>query len=85
MAWSLKGFIKALKDVNIKAIDFHVGNGDFESWAQSSLKDKKLASQIKELTALGKKGENLRKAIVEVATKRYITQGKELLDATQLF
>ena len=85
MAWSLKGFIKALKDVNIKAIEFHVGNGDFESWAQSSLKDKKLASKIKELTASGEKGENLRKAIVEAATKRYITQGKELQDATQLF
>ena len=48
MAWSLKGFIKALKEVNIEAIEFHVGNGDFESWAKSSLKDKKLASELKE-------------------------------------
>ena len=85
MAWSLKGFIKALKDVNVKAIEFHGDNGDFESWAQSSLKDKKLASKIKEFTALGEKGENLRKAIVDAATKRYITQSKELQDATQTF
>jgi hypothetical protein len=85
MAWSLKGFIKALKSVNIKAIEFHVSNGDFESWAQSSLKDKKLASKIKELTASGERGEKLRKAIVESATKRYIAQSKELQDATQLF
>ena len=62
-----------------------LGNGDFESWAQSSLKDKKLASKIKELTASEEKGEKLRKAIVEAATKRYITQSKELQDATQLF
>jgi len=85
VAWSLKGLIKALKDVNIKAIEFHVGNGDFESWAQSSLRDTKLASKIKELTASGEKGETLRKAIVEAATQRYITQGKELQDTTQLF
>jgi alpha-amylase len=85
MAWSLKGFIKALKDVNIKAIEFHAFNGDFESWVQSSLKDKKLASEIKKLTASGEKGEKLRKAIVEASTKRFITQGKELQDSTQLF
>ena len=47
--------------------------------------DKKLASKIKELTASGEKGEKLRKSIVEAAAKRYITQGKELQDATQLF
>jgi hypothetical protein len=85
MAWSLKGLIKALNDVSIKAIEFHVSNGDFESWAQSSLRDTKLASKIKELTASGEKGEKLRKSIVEAATQRYITQGKELQDATQLF
>ena len=85
MAWSLKGFIQALKNVNIKAIEFHVSNGDFESWAQSSLKDKKLAFKIKELTASGEKGEKLRKSIIESATKRYIAQSKELQDATQLF
>jgi hypothetical protein len=85
IAWSLKGFIKALKSVNIKAIEFHVSNGDFESWAQSSLKDKKLASKIKELTASGEKGEKLRKALIESATKRYSAQSKELQDTTQLF
>ncbi len=46
MAWSLKGFVKALKEVNVKAIEFHVDNGDFESWAQSSLKDQKLACKF---------------------------------------
>ena len=46
MVWSLKGFIKALEEVNAKAIEFHVYNGDFESWAQSSLKDQKLASKL---------------------------------------
>ncbi|MGE5533162.1 MAG: glycoside hydrolase family 57 protein [Bacillota bacterium] len=85
MAWTLKGFIKALQDVDPKAIEFHVSNGDFESWAQSSLKDKKLSSQFKTLAASGEKGEKLRKAMVEAAKKRYVTQSKELQDATQLF
>jgi hypothetical protein len=48
-------------------------------------RDKKLASKIKELAASKEKGEKLRKAMVEAATKRYTAQSKELQDATQLF
>ena len=84
MAWSLKGFIKALEEINVKAIKFHLGNGDFESWAKNSLKDKRLASQIKELNS-EEEGGKLRKAIVEAAKKRYSALSKELQDATQLF
>ncbi len=69
MAWSLKGFIKALKNVNIKAIEFHVYNGDFESWVQSSLKDQKLACNFKELKASEQRGEKLRKTIVDSRKK----------------
>ena len=69
MAWSLKGFVKALQEVNVKAIEFHVGNGDFESWAKSSLKDQKLAAKLKELTISEQKGEKLRKALVDISKK----------------
>ena len=34
MAWSLKGFMKASQEVDAKAIEFHVSNGDFESWTR---------------------------------------------------
>ncbi len=85
MAWGLKGFVKALEIVKVKAIEFHVSNGDFESWAKSSLKDRKLAAKLNELGASKLIGEKLRKAIVDVAKKRYIAQNKELKDATQLF
>ena len=85
MAWSLKGFIKALKAVDSKAIEFHAGNGDFESWAQSSLKDKKLVLKFKTINASGEKGEKIRKAMVDASEKRYIAQSKQLQDATQLF
>jgi alpha-amylase len=85
MSWSLKGFVKALAEVPVKAVEFHVCNGDFESWAQSSLKDKTLASKIKQLKSSGEKGEKLRKAMIDVATKRYEAQIKALQGATQLF
>jgi alpha-amylase len=85
MAWSLKGFIQALKEVDAEAIEFHVGNGDFESWAKNSLKDARLASKFKELKGSGAKGENLRKGIVSFAEKRYATLSKQTQDATKLF
>ena len=84
MAWSLKGFIKALNEVDIKSIEFHIGNCDFESWAKSSLKDQTLAAQIKELEASGPKGEKLREALVAAAKKRFIAQSKQMQDAMQL-
>jgi hypothetical protein len=85
MTWSLKGFVKALECVDVKAIEFHVGNGDFGSWVQASLKDQKLAEQIKELKASGEKGEKLRKELVGIAKKRFIALSKGALEATQLY
>ena len=85
MAWGLKGFIKALKEVDVKAIEFHVYNGDFESWAQSSLKDQKLASKLKEIKKSNEKGEKLREAILNFAKKRCTELITQIEDATQLF
>jgi len=85
MAWSLKGFIKALNEVDAKAISFHSENSDFESWAQNSLRDGKLASQFKELQHSKEKGEKLRKTILNFAKKRYATLNKQTQDATRLF
>jgi len=85
MAWSLKGFIKALKEVNAKAIEFHVCNGDFESWAKNSLKDQKLAFKFKEIKDSEEKGEKLRKTIVNYAKNRYTVLNKQMQYATKLF
>jgi hypothetical protein len=85
MAWSLKGFIKALEEVNAEAVEFHLGNGDFESWAQNSLKDKKLASELKKIKASEQKGEQLRKALLDLSKKRYVVLNKQMQEATQLF
>ncbi|MCW3995095.1 MAG: polysaccharide deacetylase family protein [Candidatus Bathyarchaeota archaeon] len=85
MAWSLKGFMDALKEVNVKAIEFHTANRDFESWAKFSLKDRKLALDMRELAASGLKGEALRKAMIKAAKKRYLSQRKHIQETAELF
>jgi alpha-amylase len=85
MAWSLKGFIKALSKVDVKAVEFHVDNGDFESWAIFSLKNKELATELKKLKKSTLKGEALRKNLVAFAKKSYVSASKQVQDATQLF
>jgi alpha-amylase len=87
MAWSLKGFTKTAAEVDIKALAFHVDNGDFESWAEHSLRDQKLATYFRKLKLerARDKGEALRKAIVDFATKRFATLSNQVQDATQLF
>jgi alpha-amylase len=85
MAWSLKGFIKALNKVNAKAIKFHTENGDFESWAQNSLRDQKLASQLNGLKNSKEKGEELRRTIMDLAERRYTSLNKQTQDGTKLF
>jgi alpha-amylase len=84
MAWSLKGFISGLEAVDGKAVDFHVGNGDFESWVRFSLRDAKLADSIKALKKTEQEGEELRKVLLAAAKKRFATQIKEVHDAVQL-
>jgi len=85
MVWSLKGFIKALNEVNSEAIEFHVYNGDFETWAQNSLRDQKLASKLKEIKDSKENGEKLRETIVNFTKNRYTALIKQMQDATQLF
>lgn len=85
MAWSLKGFVKAAQLVDVKALEFHIFNGDFESWTKNSLKDEVLTSKLQEIKTSKKKGEALRKAIVNAAKKRYNVLSKQAQAATKLF
>lgn len=70
-ALSLKGFIEAVKKVDVKAIEFHNKNGDFEKWAKFSLSDDKLAKQFNRIGASEISGESLRKKIQGVAEARF--------------
>jgi alpha-amylase len=85
MTWSLKGFAKALHTVDVKALEFHSRRGDFESWAEYSLKDKVLARQLKEIQASKLKGTALRKAVVDAAEKRFKDLSEQVQSAVRLF
>ena len=85
MAWSLKGLIKALRKVSVKSLEFHNKRRDLEKWAEKSLKDKKLAKQLREIRLSRLKGEKLRKAIVRVVRKRFSELSKQVQLATQYF
>ncbi len=82
MAWSLKGFLKALKEVDATILEFHLGKGDFESWMRCSLKDEKLADEIAGFKGL--KGEKLSKELVSAVKKRFAVQTTKVQDAAQL-
>jgi alpha-amylase len=85
MSWSLKGFIKAVKTVEVKAVEFHNRRGDFERWAQHSLRDESLSRQLKEIRASKQKGETLKKAIITAAEKRFRKLSKQVQTAVKLF
>ena len=85
LAWSLKGFIKAIKTVEVKAVEFHNRRGDFERWAQHSLQDEGLSRQLKEIRVSKQKGEMLRKAVITVVEKRFRILSKQVQTAVKLF
>jgi alpha-amylase len=85
MSWSLKGFVKALRTVDVKALEFHNRRGDFEPWAENSLQDRVFARDLGKAGAAKLKGEALRNVLVEVAHKRFMALSKQVENATHLF
>jgi alpha-amylase len=65
-AWSLKGFFEAIKKIPVESLKYHMQRGDFERWIRSSLRDEKLADQIKEL----KDVEDLRSKFLNLIDER---------------
>jgi alpha-amylase len=78
MAWSLKGFAEASKTIELKALEFHNGRGDFKFWAEHSLQDYHLAQQFEKISHSGFEGETLRTALVGVAESRLNTPNREI-------
>jgi alpha-amylase len=84
MAWSLKGFLKALEKVDLKALEFHNWRGDFASWAEHSLQDEKLQAQLEEIKTSKVKGEDLRKRLATAVQKRFREASQQVQAATKL-
>ncbi|MFW6110645.1 MAG: glycoside hydrolase family 57 protein [Thermoproteota archaeon] len=82
--WSLMGFVKALEEVEIESIEFHTCNGHFEKWVETSIRDEKLAKQMKKIRNSKMQGRELRKGILKVATDRLKELRREI-QSTQYF
>ncbi|MEM2947554.1 MAG: DUF5752 family protein, partial [Candidatus Bathyarchaeia archaeon] len=85
IAWSLKGFIKALQTAEIKSIEFHNSRGDFERWAENSLHDKVLAERLREIRLSKIKGKALREAIITTAKERFYELSLQIKALTEYF
>jgi alpha-amylase len=85
MAWTLKGFLQALQTVDLKALEFHNGRGDFASWAAHSLQDETLQVQLTAVQGSKVNGEALRKKLVTVVKKQYCKVSAQVQKDTKLF
>jgi alpha-amylase len=85
MAWSLRGFAKAIQSVEEKSVEFHNCRGDFESWAEYSLCDQVLAQQLRTIKISKKKGKLLRKALAQTVQRRFVKLNEQVEKALMLF
>ncbi|MCX8150850.1 MAG: DUF5752 family protein [Candidatus Bathyarchaeota archaeon] len=84
MAWSLKGFLKAIKTVVSQALDYHNHRGDFANWAEHCLKDEKLNEQLRRLMTAETKGEALRRKLVTIVKRRFQEATRQVQANTKL-
>ncbi len=85
MAWSLKGFLKALKKVEVESLVFHNSRGDFENWAEKSLHDKVLAEKLKRIRLSKLKDSALRRALTKAVQERFNELLQHAKAATEYF
>jgi alpha-amylase len=85
IAWSLKGFLKAIETVNVKALDFHNRRDDFAKWAEQSLHDETLKLSLGAVKKSKAKGEELRTQILGVVRERFKQVSGLMQDATGLY
>lgn len=85
MAWTLKGFIQALKRASLRSIEFHNRRGDFERWARHSLHDEELAERLSQLRTSGKRTNALRKSLIKASEEIYQARKRQTEEATRYF
>lgn len=67
---SLEDFLRKIKKVNAKSLEFHLYRGDFEKWVSKVLEDAELAENIRSLKSLEPSGDALRNQLYIVVSKR---------------
>jgi alpha-amylase len=85
MAWSLKGFRKALQRISTRSLEFHNRRGDFEKWANNSLNDEALTQELRKIRASKTSRETLRKSLIKATSQRLEELYKQTQTATRSF
>jgi len=70
-ATSLEDFIKKIKTVSVKSIEFHLYREDFEKWVAETLEDRDLVQEIENLRKQNTTEEFLREKLSVIVSKRY--------------
>jgi hypothetical protein len=69
-AHSLAEFVSIVKTIEPSSIEFHLRRGDFEKWFTGIIGDNTLSARTAKI-GKDKNGEELRKMVSNVVTKRY--------------
>ncbi len=69
-AGSYEDFLRMIKQVNVKSLNFHIERGDFEKWATDVLKDKKLTEEIAKIKKRKLRGVTLRNRLYRTVSNR---------------
>ncbi len=70
-AASLEEFVKKIKEMDIRSLEFHLYRRDFEEWVIKVLGDNRLAEDIGNVRSLSLTGDALRGELYGVVSKRY--------------
>jgi hypothetical protein len=70
-AASLEEFMRKIKEISIKSLEFHLYREDFEKWIAQTLGDQRLASEIRNLRLRKVTGNLLREQLYNVVSRRY--------------
>lgn len=71
IATSLESFLKEIRDVEAKSLEFHLERKDFEKWIIDVLRDTKLAREIRNLRNQKVTGKALRNSLYTTVSRRY--------------
>jgi len=69
-ATSLKDFLKEIREVEARSLEFHLQRGDFERWMVDVLGDEKLAGEVEKLGNRKLTGEALRESLCSLVSRR---------------
>ena len=61
---------RAIEQISLKSVEFHLKRGDMEKWAENSLHDKTLTHELRKVRADKLEAEQLRETLVKLLKKR---------------